>query len=311
VQAQNLVQPEAPIVSGIVQPGPKLADGGRYVQTTDIVEGRIQVQSLCRTSEEIASGYQRSSIRGGDVLLGIIRALKVAVVPDELDGANISRSVARLRPREGVVPEFLAFALQSPIVQDWLRAQHRGMDMPVLNLSEVRLAPIPLPPSDEQSEIVRRVNSLFARADAVNVRYTEVRALITRLTPALLAKAFRGELVPQDSNDEPASALLASIAAQRGAPAIAKRTRAARVGRMPRAPKEIATMTKSRRDDDVMGQPYLAGHLRRLGAPASAEALFKVAELPVADFYKQLAWEVAQGNVKDNQTTLEPGHAAG
>lgn len=46
-------------------------------------------------------------------------------------------------------------------------------------------------------------------------------------------------------------------------------------------------------------------------AGASAEALFKVAELPVADFYKQLAWEVAQGHVKDSQTTLEPGHAAG
>ena len=69
-------------------------------------------------------------------------------------------------------------------------------------------------------------------------------------------------------------------------------------------------MTKSRQDDDVMGQPYLAEHLRRMGTPASAETLFKVAELPVADFYKQLSWEVAQGHVQDNQTTLEPGHAA-
>jgi type I restriction enzyme S subunit len=70
-------------------------------------------------------------------------------------------------------------------------------------------------------------------------------------------------------------------------------------------------MTKSRQDDDVMGQPYLAAHLHRIGTPTSAEALFKVAELHVAAFYKQLAWEVAQGHVKDNQTTLEPGHAAG
>ena len=311
VLARNLVQPEATIVYGIVQPGPKLASGVRYVQTTDIVNGRIQVQSLCRTSEEIANGYRRSSIRGGDVLLGIIRALKVAVVPDELDGANISRSVARLRPREGVMPKFLAYALQSPIVQDWLRAQHRGMDMPVLNLSEVRLAPIPLPPSDEQSEIVRRVDALFALADAINFRYTAARAQVERLTPGLLAKAFRGELVPQDSNDEPASALLARIAAERSAPATAKGQRASRFSRLPRAPKETATMTKSRQDDDVLCQPYLAGHLRRLGTPANAEALFKVAELPVADFYKQLAWEVAQGHVKDNHTTLEPAHAAG
>ena len=70
-------------------------------------------------------------------------------------------------------------------------------------------------------------------------------------------------------------------------------------------------MTKSRQDDDVKGKPYLAGHLRRLGEPVEAQVLFKVSELPVADFYKQLAWEGAKGHVKDNTTTLEPGHAAG
>ena len=69
-------------------------------------------------------------------------------------------------------------------------------------------------------------------------------------------------------------------------------------------------MTKSRHDDDVMGHAYLASHLRRLGAPTTAEALFKVAELPVADFYKQLAWEVAKGHVKDGQTLLEARSAA-
>lgn len=308
-QARNLVHPDAGIVYGIVQPGPKLANGIRYVQTTDIVDGRIQLQSLSHTSEGVANRYQRSSIREGDVLLGIIRALKVAVVPAELEGANISRSVARLRPREGVLPKFLAYALQSPVVQQWLRSQHRGMDMPVLNLSEVRLAPIPIAPMGEQAEIVRRVDSLFALADTIHVHYNAARGQLERLIPALLTKAFRGELCPQDPNDEPARALLARVAAEYKAPA--RRARSPRVGRPPRAPKDTANMTKSREDDDVMGQPYLAGHLRRMGTPASADALFKVAELPVADFYKQLAWEVAQGHVKDNQTTLEPGHAAG
>lgn len=311
VRARNVVQPDAGIVYGIVQPGPKLASGVRYVQTTDIVDGRIQLQSLCHTSEEIASGYRRSSIRKGDVLLGIIRALKVAVVPDELEGANISRSVARLRPREGVLPKFLAYALQSPVVQEWLRSQHRGMDMPVLNLSEVRLAPIPIAPIGEQAEIVSRVDSLFALADAINTRYTAALGQLERMAPVLLAKAFRGQLCPQDPNDEPASALLARVAADRIVPEPTRRPRSPRVGRPPRVPKDTANMTKSRQDDDVMGQPYLADHLRRIGKPASAEALFKVAELPVADFYKQLAWEVDQGHVKDNQTSLEPRHAAG
>ena len=69
-------------------------------------------------------------------------------------------------------------------------------------------------------------------------------------------------------------------------------------------------MTKSRQDDDVKGKPYLSDYLRQIGTPATAEALFKVAELPVADFYKQLAWEVDQGLVKDSNELLEPRNAA-
>ena len=65
-------------------------------------------------------------------------------------------------------------------------------------------------------------------------------------------------------------------------------------------------MTKIRQDDDVKGKPYLSDHLRRIGTPATAETLFKVSELPVADFYKQLSWEVDQGLVKDSKELLEP-----
>jgi type I restriction enzyme S subunit len=64
----------------------------------------------------------------------------------------------------------------------------------------------------EQTEIVRRVEALFALADHIEARCTAARTQAQRLTPLVLAKAFRGELVPQDPNDEPASALLARIA---------------------------------------------------------------------------------------------------
>ena len=48
-----------------------------------------------------------------------------------------------------------------------------------------------------------------------------------------------------------------------------------------------------------------------LGSPATAEALFRGSELPIADFYKQLALEVAQGHIADGGTTLEARHAVG
>lgn len=204
---------------------------------------------------------------------------------------------------------FVKLALSAQYEQT--RALAEGGAQPNLNLSKVRGIPLHMPTGPEQAEIVLRVGDLFALADSIESRVAAAAGKTRRLPSITLAKAFRGELVPQDPNDEPAAVLLSRIAAERNAPTSISRPRSPGAGRPPRAPREIAAMTKSRQDDDVMGQPYLAGHLRRIGTPTSAEALFEVAELPVADFYKQLAWEVAQGHVKDNQTTLEPGHAAG
>lgn len=197
------------------------------------------------------------------------------------------------------------------VVKDDIEALAPATAQKNINLSVLNEVVIRTPDMAEQREIVRRGKALLAIADRIEVRYVDALRHSQRLAPLTLAKAFRGELLPQDPKDEPAHALLARIATQRNVPTDTASAPTPRRGRPPRAPKESATMTKSRQDDDVMGQPYLAGHLRCIGTPASAEALFKVAELPVADFYKQLAWEVAQGHVKDNQTTLEPGHAAG
>lgn len=197
------------------------------------------------------------------------------------------------------------------VVKDDIEALAPATAQKNINLSVLNEVVIRTPDLAEQREIVRRGKALLAIADRIEARLANALRHSQRLAPLTLAKAFRGELVPQDPNDAPASALLDRIAALRNAPTDATSALIPRRGRPPRAPKETATMTKSRQDHDVMGQPYLAGHLRRIGTPASAEALFKAAELPVADFYKQLAWEVAQGHVKDNQTTLEPGHAAG
>ncbi len=84
--------------------------------------------------------------------------------------------------------------------------------MDILNLGLLRELPILLPPLPEQQEIVRRVEALFAFADRIEARLATAQKTAERLTPATLAKAFRGELVPQDPNDEPAAELLERIA---------------------------------------------------------------------------------------------------
>lgn len=86
-----------------------------------------------------------------------------------------------------------------------------GSNVPQINNPDILPLEVPLPPSAEQQEIVRRVEALFKIADQIEERYKKGRAYIDKLTQSILAKAFRGELVPQDTNDEPASELLKRI----------------------------------------------------------------------------------------------------
>jgi type I restriction enzyme S subunit len=67
----------------------------------------------------------------------------------------------------------------------------------------------------EQEIIVQRVNDLFSFADQIEARYQNARNHVDHLAQSILAKAFRGELVPQDPNDPPASELLKHIQAER------------------------------------------------------------------------------------------------
>ncbi|RBH03732.1 restriction endonuclease subunit S, partial [Xanthomonas oryzae pv. oryzae] len=79
----------------------------------------------------------------------------------------------------------------------------KNINLKVLNQVKLRI-----PPIKEQTEIVRHVEQLFAYADQLEAKVAAAQQRIDALTQSLLAKAFRGELVPQDPSDEPASVLL-------------------------------------------------------------------------------------------------------
>jgi type I restriction enzyme, S subunit len=83
-----------------------------------------------------------------------------------------------------------------------------------INSSQLQALPLLLPEVAEQNEIVRRVERAFVWIDRLATEATNARKLLDHLDQAVLAKAFRGELVPQDPNDEPASVLLERIRAE-------------------------------------------------------------------------------------------------
>lgn len=95
---------------------------------------------------------------------------------------------------------------QAPLNEDSI-----GSTMSNLNQSVLSNIAFPLPPLDEQKEIVRQVDKLFVLAHKVEEHYRKARARVDALAQSVLAKAFRGELVPQDPDDEPAEKLLQRI----------------------------------------------------------------------------------------------------
>lgn len=128
----------------------------------------------------------------------------------------MSQHVALIKPKDKVNAKFLEiFCWAENAGRGQLNEFAYGGGKPGLNLQNIKDLIIGLPDPMEQHEIVRRVETLFAFADRLEARLATARAATDRLTPALLAKAFRGELVPQDSNDEPAAELLKRLAASR------------------------------------------------------------------------------------------------
>ena len=86
-----------------------------------------------------------------------------------------------------------------------------GSAAPHLNVRDIKNFQVPVTTLEEQKEIVRRVEDLFKFADQIEARYKKARSYTDKLTQSILAKTFRGALVPQDDADEPASVLLKRI----------------------------------------------------------------------------------------------------
>jgi type I restriction enzyme S subunit len=163
-----------------------------------------------------------------------------------------------------------------------------------INLAILDQIVFSVPPLQEQTEIISRAQHLFTLADQLEARLTIARKVVDRLTPALLAKAFRGELVPQDPNDEPASVLLERIRAARQAEAGA--CKPSRRGRKKAAtnPDQIAM------EAAPVSADFLTGLLRECGA-LSERALLAVSELEPKRFQQQLYRELESGTAREVQ----------
>jgi type I restriction enzyme S subunit len=194
-----------------------------------------------------------------------------------------------LRPEDAVAADYLCYCLMHYPVLPWLTGTtgRAKLTQGVLNS-----LPMAIPPRIEMELIVIKVQELLSLADQLEAKLATARKIVDRLTPALLAKAFRGELVPQDPTDEPASVLLERIRAARKADA--GEGKHSRRGR-----KKAAANPEPGPPPAAPAPPDLLAQLLQERGALSERALLGASELDPGRFRRQLAMEVEAGKIRE------------
>jgi len=146
---------------GIVQPGSNVLGGIPIVRVNNLTGGNIDIRDAMRVSPEIEKPYQRTRLKGGELLLSLVGSTgNVAFVPSELKDWNVARAIAVIRPRIDIGPNWLKLCLESASARDYLDARANTTVQKTLNLTDVKKLPIPLPPLHWRQEILSVVNPL-------------------------------------------------------------------------------------------------------------------------------------------------------
>jgi type I restriction enzyme S subunit len=190
-----LVRPGSSVTYGIVQPGDAQDEGVPFVQTTNISRGDFSLENLQRTTAEIAAMYPRSTLDGGEVILGIRASIGAAyLVPGHLRGANLSRGVARIDCSDALSPTYLVQFLRSSSVAAYWELCRQGSTFNEVSIETVRELPIPVPPTPEQTEIANKVSRDQERIDVLIDASRRSMTLLSERRAALITAAVTGQI---------------------------------------------------------------------------------------------------------------------
>ncbi|WP_316196264.1 MULTISPECIES: restriction endonuclease subunit S [unclassified Bradyrhizobium] len=195
-------------------------EGAIFVRAQNINSGILDLSDVAFVRLPPNAEGLRTRLRPDDILVTITGANVTvsARVTEALPEAYVNQHVALLRPKEPEAAAWILLWLQAyGAGKSQLEKAAYGAGKPGLNLDNIREVEIAVPSHPESIEILRRVSAALLAADETLTSLESEAADAARLKQAILKSAFEGRLVPQDPADEPASALLARIAAERAA----------------------------------------------------------------------------------------------
>lgn len=184
-----------------------VANGVPVVAVGNIRPNGFREEGLYYVSSKKAEELKRFDVQAGDVLFARSGATtgKACLAPPVARDWRMTGHILRVRLNQALVlPEIVSLALNgSPTSKEAVTGRIRGATRGGFNTGLLEGVPIPLPPRSEQSALLQQIQGLLSTALNISKTNSEAMDNVTNLDQVILAKAFRGEVVPQDPNDEP------------------------------------------------------------------------------------------------------------
>lgn len=191
------------------------SDGGfNIIDTNNIEPFKLNYSKMRYVNDEVYSKWiSRLKPRRGDIAFTREANIGNAVMIPENDLYCIGQRTMLFRFSNLLSEKFCEYFMNSEMFKMQYRPLIKGVASQHVNIRDLRLLEIPLPSIQEQTEIVSRVESLFSKIDAIELRYQKLKEKIDQFPQTILHKAFKGELVPQLPTDGDAKDLLKEILA--------------------------------------------------------------------------------------------------
>jgi type I restriction enzyme S subunit len=205
----------ASIVKGIVKEAKKQLPNYveiPYLRVANVQRGYIDLTEI-KTIRVPGDKLQDMLLQPGDILFNeggdADKLGRGAVWEGQIERCTFQNHVFRARlDNPQFSPQFFSWFGNGRAFDFFLSSGKQSTNLASINTGDLAALPVPVPSVEEQAEIVGRIQSLFYYADRLEARWVRANEELDNIGPAVLDMAFRGELVPQDPTDEPASVLL-------------------------------------------------------------------------------------------------------
>lgn len=167
-----------------------------YIRVSDFNDnGSVSLNDIHYISDEVYEGIKRYTISSSDVYISIAGTIgKSGIIPDELNGSNLTENACKLVLKKGVFNRFMYCCTLSEGFKEQVTKMTMQAAQPKLALTRLATIRITIPSFEEQKKIVATLDKLDAKCKVLQDNYTNTIALCDDLKQALLRKAFNGEL---------------------------------------------------------------------------------------------------------------------